>query len=215
MPRKDREGGSAIIAPDFPLRGCVRSTRPDAAVRDLAPQTGPFMLEAQKLAARRGFSRLFTGVSFRVERGRGPGRDRRERHRQDDTAAHAGRPHAPPNRAKSAGRANGPGLSTPGSARRLRSPGTCRRSRTSSPPRRISPRSSPSKEQRRRGRPSATHSTTSPCHASARFPRVCFRRVSAGASGSRDCRSFPGRCGSWTSPWPPSTLPAPNSWRAF
>ena len=30
------------------------------------------------------------------------------------------------------------------------------------------------------------------CRASAHFPRGCFRRVSAGASGSRDCRSSPG-----------------------
>ena len=49
------------------------------------------MLEAQKLAARRGFARLFAGLSFRVDAGEALVVTGRQRHRQDHAAAHARR----------------------------------------------------------------------------------------------------------------------------
>lgn len=53
--------------PDF--RPWWRARPPNAAVPRPGHKPSHFMLEAQKLAARRGFSRLFEGLSFRVAAG--------------------------------------------------------------------------------------------------------------------------------------------------
>ena len=154
--RKGSRWGVGYNCPGFSASGVAH--RSDA-VRMPPSATSPpirhFMLEAQKLAARRGFSQLFAGLSFRVGAGRGAGRDGRERHRQDHAAAHARRAVGARVRRNPLARRSASGRSIPRCARRSRSPGTCRRSRTSSPPRRISRRSSRSKASRCRARPSS------------------------------------------------------------
>ena len=65
-----------------------RSSGPDSRSARPASLTIA-MLEAHDLAARRGTARLFAGLGFRVDAGSVARRDRRERTRQDDAAAHA------------------------------------------------------------------------------------------------------------------------------
>ena len=70
MPRKGSEGTSAIIASDFQFwRAPVPAVQDAALPRPPRPRPHTLMLEAQNLAARRGFTNLFAGLTFRVDPG--------------------------------------------------------------------------------------------------------------------------------------------------
>ena len=145
-------------------RAAFVSERPRLPRRSAMPPSahpGPLphpMLEAHDLAARRGLARLFAGLSFARRSRAGAGGHRRQRHRQDDAAAHAGRPVRARSRAKSAGTARSVAPFDPGAARGdgLRRT-SHRRSRTSSPPRKTwrAGRRSPASRRRPRGDPRA------------------------------------------------------------
>ena len=157
------------------------------------------MLEAQKLAARRGFSKLFTGLSFRVDAGEalvvtganGTGKTTLLRMLAGLSAPESGE-------IRWNGRKVGPldprlraSLAFAGHLPALKDELTAEENLASlvalEGDRRLA-----------RG-DRATRSTTSRCRASARCRRACCRRASAGASASRACRSSRGRCGSSTS----------------
>ena len=215
--RKGSRGASAIIALDFPLPGGA-SVRPDpnAAVPRLGPEPDLSCWKRRNSPRVVVFRDFSPGVSFRVDAGRGPGRDGRATARARPRSCACSPACPPPSPARSAGRAAGSGLSTPRSARRSPSRGhlpslkdelTAEENLASLVA--LEGAAAVAAGHRRRAR---QRRAVAPAGASR---RVCFRRASAGASGSRDCRSFRARCGSWTSRWPRSTPPAPNSWRAF
>ena len=156
-----RGRGVGYNCPDFPPPGWRMSPTPPECRR---PATSPpVKLHAGSAETRRAsrFFEAFRRALVSRRRGRGAGRDGRERHGQDHAAAHARRARRRPTPAKSGGKASASGPSIPSSGRRSPSAGTCPRSRTSSRPRRISPRSWRSKDRRPRARPCATRSTTS------------------------------------------------------
>ena len=172
------------------------------------------MLEAQKLAARRGFSRLFTGVSFRVDAGEalvvtganGTGKTTLLRMLAGLTAPESGEIRWQGRRAGPLDAALRASIAFAGHLPSLKDELTAEENLASLV----------ALEGAALSREAIGDALDNVALSRQRaLPARCFRRVSADASASRDCRSFRGRCGSWTSPWPPSTLPAPNSWRAF